>query len=197
MASDSGMMGGSVSHEYMLLTARWARTPSRSASDCDYRANMEAAACIAHNRRRPQSAAAADRSTRPTSRPSRTLCAFLHVIPAQRPARPWSTRKSRTDRLCGRLSAGRSGDQRDQADAIIWKRRCHPGGITPESGLCAGFIGPLGLPARTYACCSTHPCRAAGNLRLRRKPRRMRTITGLQHRAGLRRGGIYGRGQGI
>ena len=38
--SDSGMMGGSVSHEYMLLTPVGEDTIAYC-SDCDYRANME------------------------------------------------------------------------------------------------------------------------------------------------------------
>ena len=45
MASDSGMMGGNLSHEFMLLT------PAGEDSivlcpECGYSANMEAAACI-------------------------------------------------------------------------------------------------------------------------------------------------------
>ena len=48
--SDSGMMGGSVSHEYMLLTPVGEDTIAYC-SDCDYRANMEAAASITENKK--------------------------------------------------------------------------------------------------------------------------------------------------
>jgi NTP pyrophosphatase (non-canonical NTP hydrolase) len=47
VASDSGMMGGKVSHEYMLLTPVGEDTIVLC-HDCDYRANMEAAPCIVH-----------------------------------------------------------------------------------------------------------------------------------------------------
>ena len=47
VASDSGMMGGKVSHEYMLLTPVGEDTIVLC-RECDYRANMEAAPCIAH-----------------------------------------------------------------------------------------------------------------------------------------------------
>ena len=42
VASDSGMMGGSVSHEYMLLTPV-GEDSIVTCTECDYRANMEAA----------------------------------------------------------------------------------------------------------------------------------------------------------
>ena len=45
VASDSGMMGGKVSHEYMLLTPIGEDTIVLC-HECDYRANMEAAPCI-------------------------------------------------------------------------------------------------------------------------------------------------------
>lgn len=48
--SDSGMMGGSVSHEYMLLTPVGEDTIAYC-SDCDYRANMEAAATLRKTKR--------------------------------------------------------------------------------------------------------------------------------------------------
>ena len=46
--SDSGMMGGSISHEFMLLSPIGEDTIV-TCSHCDYRANMEAADCITDN----------------------------------------------------------------------------------------------------------------------------------------------------
>ena len=46
--SDSGMMGGSISHEFMLLSPIGEDTIVTCTS-CDYRANMEAAECITDN----------------------------------------------------------------------------------------------------------------------------------------------------
>ena len=48
VASDSGMMGGKVSHEYMLLTPAGEDTIVLC-HDCDYRANMEA--CLLYTSR--------------------------------------------------------------------------------------------------------------------------------------------------
>lgn len=48
VASDSGMMGGNVSHEYMLLTQA-GEDSIVICKDCDYRANMEAAQNIVEN----------------------------------------------------------------------------------------------------------------------------------------------------
>lgn len=48
VASDSGMMGGSLSHEYMLLN-EVGEDSIVLCSDCDYRANMEAAENIVEN----------------------------------------------------------------------------------------------------------------------------------------------------
>ena len=45
VASDSGMMGGSVSHEFMLLTPI-GEDSIAICKECGYRANVEAAACI-------------------------------------------------------------------------------------------------------------------------------------------------------
>ncbi len=48
VASDSGMMGGNLSHEFMLLTPVGEDTLA-ICSECDYRANIEAAENIVHN----------------------------------------------------------------------------------------------------------------------------------------------------
>lgn len=46
--SDSGMMGGSVSHEFMLLSEIGEDTLA-ICPECGYKANMEAAECIVKN----------------------------------------------------------------------------------------------------------------------------------------------------
>jgi len=48
VASDSGMMGGNISHEYMLLT-QVGEDSLAICTECDYRANMEAAESIVEN----------------------------------------------------------------------------------------------------------------------------------------------------
>ena len=48
VASDAGMMGGNLSHEYMLLN-EVGEDSIVLCAECDYRANMEAAANIVEN----------------------------------------------------------------------------------------------------------------------------------------------------
>lgn len=50
VASDSGMMGGKISHEFMLLTPVGEDTIALC-HECGYRANMEAAQSVVHNER--------------------------------------------------------------------------------------------------------------------------------------------------
>ena len=50
VASDSGMMGGDISHEFMLLTPV-GEDSIAICGECDYRANLEAAASIIENTR--------------------------------------------------------------------------------------------------------------------------------------------------
>lgn len=50
VSSDPGMMGGNISHEFMLLTPVGEDTVVLC-TECDYKANMEAAESIVENTR--------------------------------------------------------------------------------------------------------------------------------------------------
>ena len=142
VASDSGMMGGSVSHEFMLLTSI-GEDSIAICSECDYRANMEAAENIVENIR--------DADSKPLTRVHTPNC---HTI----------------EELCTFFNCG----EKQTCKAVVYQRNMddsyivlflrgdleanetkltnflgcdiHPAVITEESGLIAGFIGPVGLP---------------------------------------------------
>ena len=80
VASDSGMMGGKVSHEYMLLTDVGEDTIVLC-HDCDYRANMEAAPCLLNNE--PGEIAPLEKVDTPNVKTIEDLCAFLKIKPQQ------------------------------------------------------------------------------------------------------------------
>ena len=141
VASDSGMMGGSISHEFMLLTPI-GEDSIAICSECDYRANMEAAESIIHN---TADAVSAEMTLVPTPGVStiEDLCDFLKVT---------------ADKTCKAVVYQRNSDDhyivlfiRGDLDANETKLtnflgyNIHPAVITETSGLCAGFIGPKGL----------------------------------------------------
>ena len=76
VASDSGMMGGSISHEFMLLTSI-GEDSIAICNECDFRANMEAAECIIHNERNEVSEELTLVHT-PNIHTIEEVCEFLH-----------------------------------------------------------------------------------------------------------------------
>lgn len=141
VASNSGMMGGNVSHEFMLLTPI-GEDSIAICTECDYRANVEAAECIVHNERNGAAEELALVHT-PDVHTIEEVCGFLHC------------------------------DEKTSCKAVVYQRNAddhyiilflrgdlevnetkltthlgydvHPAIITEESGLCAGFIGPVHL----------------------------------------------------
>ena len=132
VASDSGMMGGKVSHEYMLLTPAGEDTIVLC-RDCDYRANMEAAPCIAHGEAGEDRRASEDRHAgRQDDRGSLRIPEDPRHVDLQ--GRRLSGEPDRP--LCRRLPARRSGHQRDQAAQL------------PEGGDSSGGHHPGERPRR-------------------------------------------------
>ncbi|MBR6917197.1 MAG: proline--tRNA ligase [Clostridia bacterium] len=139
--SDSGMMGGSVSHEFMLLTDIGEDTLA-ICPECGYSANMEVASCDIENE------AGEIEELRKISTPGvktiDDLTSFLKIDP---------------NRLCKAVVYQRN---RDDSYIIVFIRgdlevnetklrnylgeEVHPAAvITEESGIVAGFIGSIGL----------------------------------------------------
>ncbi len=141
VASDSGMMGGKVSHEYMLLTPAGEDTIVLC-RDCDYRANMEAAPCIAHGE--AGETAALEKVATPGIKTIEDLCEFLK-IPATSTCKAVVYQENLTDRYVVAFLRG-DLDINETKLRNYLKAEIHPADITPESGLAAGFIGPKGLP---------------------------------------------------
>ena len=142
VASDSGMMGGSVSHEFMLLTPI-GEDSIAICKKCGYRANMEAAESIIENTRDEVSEPLTEVAT-PDCHTIDEVCRFL---------------KSDEQKSCKAVVYQRNMDDsyvivfvRGDVDVNETKVTnflgcdIHPAEITPESGLNAGFIGPVGLP---------------------------------------------------
>ena len=141
VASDSGMMGGKVSHEYMLLTPVGEDTIVLC-HDCDYRANMEAAPCITTS----EAGEVADLEEVPTPdvKTIEDLAKFLK-IDAKQTCKAVVYQENLTDKYVVAFLRGDLDINETKLRNHI-KAEIHPAEITAECGLCAGFIGPKGLP---------------------------------------------------
>ena len=141
VASDSGMMGGKVSHEYMLLTPVGEDTIVLC-HDCDYRANMEAAPCIVHGE--AGEIAALEKVETPNVKTIDDLCAFLKIKPEQT-CKAVVYQENLTDKYVVAFLRG-DLDINETKLRNYLQAEIHPAEITLESGLTPGFIGPKGLP---------------------------------------------------
>lgn len=141
VASDSGMMGGSVSHEFMLLTPI-GEDRIVTCGACGYRANLEAAENIAETPRDAVSEELTLVST-PDVHTIEEICDFLG---------------SEQSRSCKAVVYQRDTDERYvvlflRGDLEVNETKLtnylgcsvHPAVITQECGLHAGYIGPCGL----------------------------------------------------
>ena len=142
VASDSGMMGGKVSHEYMLLTPVGEDTIVLC-HECDYRANMEAAPCIVHGE--AGETAELEKVATPGVKTIEELCAFLKIAPVQT-CKAVVYQENLTDKYVVAFLRG-DLDINETKLRNYLKAEIHPAEITEGSGLAAGFIGPKGLPA--------------------------------------------------
>ena len=179
VASDSGMMGGSLSHEFMLLT------PAGEDSivlcpECGYSANMEAAECIYHTEERNTEKGSADGSADagqadgadsgircgnaslrenasaddsssllPVETPGvhtiEELADFLHIAPSST-CKAVVYQKNQDDSFCVLFLRGDLEVNEAKLTSFLGED-IHPAVITEESGLQAGFIGPVSLQA--------------------------------------------------
>lgn len=139
--SDSGMMGGSVSHEFMLLTPI-GEDSIAICSECGMSANMEAAESIIENTRDDVSAAMELVHT-PDVHTIEDVCNFFKVEP---------------QKTCKAVIYQRNEDDsyivvfvRGDVDVNETKLRnfvgceIHPAVVTEDCGLFAGFTGPVGI----------------------------------------------------
>ena len=141
VASDSGMMGGNISHEFMLLTDI-GEDSIAICTECDYRANVEAAENIVEYARDEESKELKMVHT-PDQKTIDDVCTFLNS----------SEKKS-----CKAVVYQRNIDDKYivlflRGDLEVNETKLtnflgfeiHPALITEECGLTAGFIGPYNL----------------------------------------------------
>ena len=140
VASDSGMMGGKVSHEYMLLTAVGEDTIVLC-HDCDYRANMEAAPCIVTGE--AGEIAELQKVATPGVKTIEELAAFLNVR-ADQTCKAVVYQENLTDKYVVAFLRGDLDINETKLRNHI-KAEIHPAELNENSPLCAGFIGPKGI----------------------------------------------------
>lgn len=157
VSSDSGMMGGSLSHEFMYLTAV-GEDSIALCGNCDYRANVEAAANVIQN----VTVKGEELTLTPTPdvKTIEELCAFLSVTP---------------DRTCKavvyRTASGKAvivfmrGDTELNETKLrnLCGEEISPAVLGGDSDLTAGSIGPYRLPAGYIVLYDTS-LQGAGNL---------------------------------
>ncbi|MDO4867285.1 MAG: proline--tRNA ligase, partial [Clostridia bacterium] len=141
VASDSGMMGGKVSHEYMLLTDVGEDTIVLC-KDCDYRANMEAAPCLLTNE--PGEIAPLEKVDTPNCKTIEELCALLKIEPKQT-CKAVMYQRNADDSFVIVFIRG-DLDVNETKLRNFLKAEVHPAVVTEDSGIHAGFTGPIGLP---------------------------------------------------
>ena len=141
VASDSGMMGGKVSHEFMLLTDIGEDTIVLC-PECGYRANMEAADCIVHND--PDEAMAPlEKVATYDNKTIEDVCSFLHGS-AEKSAKAVVYQRNEDD--CYVLVFVRGDLEVNETKLRNYlKAEVHPAVEIDHAGLVAGAIGPVNL----------------------------------------------------
>lgn len=139
--SDSGMMGGAISHEYMLLTPI-GEDSIAICPDCGYKANMEAAECIVKNTRDEISEPLTLVET-PEMHTIESVCEFLNA-PKEKSCKAVVYQKNADDSYIIVFVRG-DMDVNETKLTNFLGENIHPAVITEESGIHAGFIGPVNL----------------------------------------------------
>ncbi|MBE5742182.1 MAG: proline--tRNA ligase [Clostridiales bacterium] len=139
--SDSGMMGGSVSHEFMLLTDIGEDTLA-ICSACDYKANLEVADCITHEIE--STVENLEEVATPNVKTIEGLKRVLGVDPT-RMCKAVVYQENNTDDYVVVFIRGDLEVNETKLRNYL-KTEVHPAsGVTEESGIVAGFIGPVGF----------------------------------------------------
>ncbi|MGP1544481.1 MAG: proline--tRNA ligase [Candidatus Fimenecus sp.] len=139
--SDSGFMGGAVSHEYMLLTDI-GEDSIVICNECDYRANMEAADCITENVKDKNENTLELVST-PNIKTMEEVCEFLNS-PIEKSCKAVVYQKNNDDKYVVVFIRG-DLDVNETKLTNYLGENIHPAVITEDCPLKAGFIGPYGL----------------------------------------------------
>ena len=139
--SDSGMMGGSVSHEFMLLTPI-GEDSIAVCKHCGYTANVEAAKSVIENTRDDASEELKEVYT-PDIHTIEDICAFLKT-PLEKSCKAVVYQKNHDDSFVVIFIRG-DLDINETKVTNFLGCDIHPAVITEECGLNAGYIGPVNL----------------------------------------------------
>ena len=141
--SDSGMIGGSVSHEYMLLTEA-GEDSIVLCDECGYSANMEAADTTVDNSGCAPAGELKKVHT-PDCKTIEEVCTFLNSK-VEESCKAVIYQKNLTDEYVVVFLRGDYEVNETKLTNLLGEK-VHPAVITEESGLVAGFCGPYGQHA--------------------------------------------------
>ena len=139
--SDSGMMGGSMSKEFMLLTPI-GEDSIVTCKSCDYRANMEAAESIVINEK-TETEKPLNKVHTPNMKTIEDVCVFLNM-PIEKSCKAVVYQKNATDEYVVVFIRGDLDINEIKLENYLHEE-IHPADITEESEMSAGFIGPCKL----------------------------------------------------
>ncbi len=149
VASDSGMMGGNISHEYMLLN-EVGEDSIVLCTECDYRANMEAAENIVENICEEELSALECIET-PGCKTIEEVCSFLKSdVTASCKAVVYQ--KNADDSYVVAFVRGDYEVNETKLRNLIGED-IHTAEITEDSPLVAGYIGPYGISEKVSFYC--------------------------------------------
>lgn len=140
VASDSGMMGGSVSHEYMLLTPA-GEDSIVICEDCGYKANMEAAPTIVENVFGETEELQCVET--PDCKTIEDVCAFLQK-PVENSCKAVVYQRNMDDTFVVAFVRGDYEINETKLRNLVGEE-IHAAEITEEAPLVAGYIGPYGI----------------------------------------------------
>ena len=149
VASDSGMMGGNVSHEYMLLT-EVGEDSIVICSECDYRANMEAAENIVENSSEQTLSELACIET-PNCKTIEEVCNFLNAEVVSS-CKAVVYQKNADDTYVVAFVRGDYEVNETKLRNLVGEE-IHPAEITEDAPLVAGYIGPYELSEQVEYYC--------------------------------------------
>ncbi len=139
--SDSGMMGGSISHEFMLLTPI-GEDSIAICKECDYRANMEAAENIIDKFENKPSEELKEVHT-PNKETIEEVCDFLNTNPLNSCKAVVYQRNSDDKYVVLFIRGDLEANETKLTNFLGFD--IHPAVITDDCGICAGFCGPVGI----------------------------------------------------
>ena len=142
--SDSGMMGGSVAHEFMML-AEAGEDTLVICKNCDYRANMEAAVRLADETSGSDSITSLEKVATPDCKTIEDVCSFLN-LPIENSCKAVMYQNNDGEYIVVFIRGDIEINETKVRNFL--GSNIYPANITAESGLTAGYTGPYQLSAK-------------------------------------------------